>query len=156
MRDNRAPVRAIERILEQLNRAWEGDAWHGPALRTLLDGIGEEQSRARPLAGAHSILEIVVHCGVWMDVVSHRLAGNPRELTSDEDWPSVASRSFAAAVEELTNAESRLCDAVARLQTRDLDNPVAGRQDTVYTTVHGVIQHNLYHAGQIALLRKAL
>ncbi len=149
-------MRAIERILEQLNRAWEGEAWHGPALRTLLDGIGEEHARAHPIKGAHSILEIVVHCGIWMDVVSHRLAGNPRELTTEEDWREVASIRFPAAVEELTNAESRLCDAVARLQTGDLDSVVAGRTDSVYTTVHGVIQHNVYHAGQIALLRKVL
>ena len=149
-------MRAIERILEQLNRAWEGEAWHGPALRTLLDGISEEQSRAHPISGVHSVLEIVVHCGTWMDVVSHRLAGNPRELTTEEDWREVASMRFAAAVEELTNAESRLCDAVARLQTRDLDSLVAGRTDSVYTTVHGAIQHNIYHAGQIALLRKVL
>ena len=84
-------MRAIERILEQLNRAWEGEAWHGPALRTLLDGIGEDQSRARPIAGVHSILEIVVHCGTWMDVVSHRLAGNPRELTTEEDGRSAVA-----------------------------------------------------------------
>ena len=147
-------MRAIERILEQLNQAWEGEAWHGPALRTLLDGVSEEQSRAHPIPGAHSILEIVVHCGIWMDVVSHRLAGNSLELTTEEDWPLVASKHFSDAVEELTNAESRLCDAVARLRTADLDQRVAGRNDTVYTTVHGVIQHNLYHAGQIALLRK--
>ena len=147
-------MRAIERILEQLNRAWEGEAWHGPALRTLLDGVSDEGSRAHPIAGAHSILEIVVHCGAWMDVVSHRLAGNPRELTTEEDWHDVASMRFADAVEELTNAEGRLCDAVARLQTGDLDQLVANQKDTAYVTVHGVIQHNLYHAGQIALLRK--
>ena len=147
-------MRAIERILDQLNRAWEGEAWHGPALRTLLDGVSDEGSRAHPIAGAHSILEIVVHCGAWMDVVSHRIAGNPRELTPEEDWRDVASMHFADAVDELTNAEGRLCDAVARLGSSDLDQVVAGQTTTVYTTVHGAIQHNLYHAGQIALLRK--
>ena len=147
-------MRDIERILLQLNRAWEGEAWHGPALRTLLDGVSDEGSRAHPIEGAHSILEIVAHCGAWMDVVSHRLVGNARELTTEEDWRDVASMRFSDAVEELTNAESRLCDAVARLQTSDLDRLVAGRTDTVYTTAHGAIQHNIYHAGQIAILRK--
>jgi len=146
-------MRAIERLLEQLNAAYGGPAWHGPALRELLDGVSEEQARARPIANAHSILEIAVHVRTWMDVVAERLAGSPRELTAEEDWSEVARTSWPVVVEELDHAESRVCDAVARLRPEDLDTPVAGKDYSVYTLVHGVIQHNLYHAGQIALIR---
>ena len=59
------------------------------------------------------------------------------------------------AIEEMTNAISRLSDAIARLTVDDLDKKVAGRKYTIYVMLHGVIQHNLYHAGQIALLKKA-
>lgn len=148
-------MRAIERLLEQLNAAYGGPAWSGPSLRELLDGLTEEQARATPVAGAHSIFEIVVHVRSWMDVVALRLAGDERELTTAEDWSDVAQTSWAAALEELDRAESRVCDAVARLRPEDLDRKVAGKPYSVYTMVHGVIQHNLYHAGQIALLAKA-
>ena len=148
-------MRAIERLLIQLNAAYGGPAWHGPSLRELLDGVTEEQARARPIANAHSILEIVVHVRAWMDAVSERLAGSERELTTEEDWSDVARTSWPAVLDELDNAESRVCDAVARLRPEELDKPVAGKRYSVYVLVHGLIQHNLYHAGQISLLKKA-
>src|SRR5205085_7283118 len=78
-------VRAIERILDQLNRAYGGEAWHGPALRELLEDVTEVEAKAHPLAGMHSILELVAHIRATMDLVSTRLAGNPKELTTEED-----------------------------------------------------------------------
>jgi hypothetical protein len=51
----------IHRIADQLKRSLEGEAWHGPALRELLSGVTAKQAAARPLAGAHSIWEIVLH-----------------------------------------------------------------------------------------------
>ncbi len=125
-------------------------------MRELLEDATEEQARARPIANAHSIVELVVHVRTWMDAASERLAGSTRELTTEEDWSDVAQTSWLAVLDELDNAESRLCDAVARLRPEDLDQPVAGRTYSVYKLVHGVIQHNLYHAGQIALLKKML
>lgn len=149
-------MRAIERLLDQLNRAYGGEAWHGPALRQLLEDVSEADARAHPVAGLHSIAEIVAHVGATMDMVSVRLAGTPRELTTEEDWPDATRASWAAALEELDRAESRVADAVARLTPEDLDRLVVGKDYTVYVMVHGIIQHNLYHAGQIALLKRAL
>jgi uncharacterized damage-inducible protein DinB len=149
-------MRAIERLLEQLNAAYGGPAWHGPALRELLEGVTEEQAKARPVANAHSMLEIDAHVRTWMDAVSERMAGSERELTTEEDWSNVAMSSWPAVVEELDRAESRVCDAVARLRPEQLDQPIAGRRYSYYVLVHGVLQHNIYHAGQIALLKKML
>ena len=148
-------MRPIERLLDQLNRAYGGEAWHGPALRQLLEDVTEEEARDHPVAGAHSILEIVTHVRATMDMVSERLAGNRRELTTEEDWSDVTRTSWAAALEELDNAESRVSDAVARLTPDHLDRLVTGKTYSVYVMVHGLIQHNLYHAGQIAMLKKA-
>ena len=147
-------MRPIERLLDQLNRAYGGEAWHGPALRQLLEDVTEEQARAQPIAGVHSIAEIVAHIQATMDMVSVRLAGTPRELTAEEDWPDVTRTSWPAALDELDNAASRVSDAVARLTPEDLDRVVVGKDFTTYVMVHGVIQHNLYHAGQIAILKK--
>ena len=149
-------MRAIERLLDQLNRGFGGEAWHGPALRELLEDVTEEEAKAHPVAGIHSILELVAHVTATMDLVSTRLAGTARELTTEEDWSDVTRTSWAAALEELDHAESRVCDAVARLTPEDLDRTVVGRNYSVYVMVHGVVQHNLYHAGQIAILKNAL
>lgn len=147
-------MRAIERLLDQLNRTYGGPAWHGPALRELLEGITEEQAKAHPIEDGHSILELVVHIGVWLDAASERLAGTPRELTTAEDWADVTRTSFAKALDELDRAQSRLCDAVARTRPDELDHLVAGKDYTKYVMIHGAIQHMTYHGGQIALLRK--
>lgn len=149
-------MRPIERIIDQLNAGFGGPAWYGPAVRNLLDGVTQEQAIAHPIEGAHSILELVVHIGTWMDVVARRLRGESIDSAKVEDWPDATGRSFAAAVEELERAQGRLLDSVARLTPEDLDRKVPGKKHTLYAEVHGVLQHNIYHAGQIALLKKVV
>lgn len=149
-------MRAIERILDQLNRAWGGPSWTEVEIRPLLDGISDEQARSHPIPNAHSIIELVSHMVATMDEASFRLVGSPRELTTEEAWRDVAELPWSTAVEELEHAQSRICDAVARLDTADLDKIAAGKNYSNYTLVHGVLQHNLYHLGQIALLKKML
>jgi uncharacterized damage-inducible protein DinB len=147
-------MRAIERILDQLNRAWGGPSWTGVAIRPLLDDLTDEQARAHPLPDVHSIIELVAHMSILMDVVSMRLTGTRKVLTAEEDWRDVTQLPWAQAVAEMEDAVSRLSDAVARQSVDDLDRVVAGRDYTMYIMVHGVIQHTLYHSGQIAILKK--
>jgi len=149
-------MRETERLLDQLNRAFGGEAWHGPALRNLLDGVTEEQAKSHPIRGGHSILELVIHVGTWIDVVARRLGGKIVESNSVRDWSDVTKTTWPRALEELERAESRLSDAVARLSTEDLDKAVAGLDRSQYAEIMGILQHNVYHAGQIALLKKAL
>ena len=149
-------MRETERLLDQLNRAFGGEAWHGPALRNLLDGVTEEQAKSHPIRGGHSILELVIHVGMWIDVVARRLGGKVVQSNSVQDWSDATKTSWAQAVLELERAQSRLSDAVARLRTEDLDKPVAGLNRSHYFEILGVLQHNDYHAGQIAILKKAL
>lgn len=141
-------MRTTERLLDELNRAFGGEAWFGPPLRNALDGVTEEQANQRPIAGAHSILELVVHVRRWIDVVAHRVATSDLVFTTKEDWSDVSKTSWRAALEELEHAESRLVDAVARLSEEQVQK--------VYNEVLGVIEHNVYHAGQIVLLKRAL
>src|SRR5213595_601700 len=148
-------MRPTERLLDQLNRAFGGEAWHGPALRNLLDGVTETQAKARPIRDGHSILELVVHIGTWIDVVAKRVGGQVVDSNSVPDWADVTQTTWKRAVEELERAESRLADAVARLSSEDLDKPVPGEKRSIYSEIMGALQHNVYHAGQIALLKKA-
>jgi uncharacterized damage-inducible protein DinB len=148
-------MRPTERLLDQLNRAYGGEAWHGPALRNLLDGVTETQAKARPIRDGHSILELVVHIETWMDVVARRVGGQVVDANSVPDWADVTKTTWKGAVEELERAESRLSDAVARLSSEDLDKPVPGEKRSIYSEIMGALQHNVYHAGQIAILKKA-
>jgi len=148
-------MRTTELLLDELNRVFGGNAWHGPALRNLLDGVSEKQAMARPLTNGHSILELVVHVGTWMDVVARRLTGNVVDSTTVPDWSDVTKRSWRGVIEELERAQSRLCDAVARMSTDDLQSPVPGKQLSKHEEILGILNHTVYHSGQIALLKKA-
>jgi uncharacterized damage-inducible protein DinB len=149
-------MRPTERLLEHLNRAWGGEAWHGPALRDLLEGVTEEQARKHAIGGAHSIIELAAHIGTWMDAVAHRISKTDEVLTTVEDWSDTAKMSWPAVIEELEHAQSRLVDAVARMSTEQLEKRVPGKKHSIYDDIIGVIQHNVYHAGQIAVLRRGL
>ena len=147
----------IERIEDQLRRAFEGEAWHGPSLQELLADVTADQAAARPLAQAHSIWEIVLHLAAWDGVVRRRLEGESIDNPDEGDWPPVKERREGAwrnTLELMKNNHTELCLTISRLPSSRLDEPLAGSKWTAYITLHGSIQHYLYHAGQIALLKK--
>ncbi len=136
----------IERILDQLKRAYEGGAWHGPSVREVLNGVTARQAQAHP---------------VWENVGRRRLEGDRAEIdiSSPEDWPPADDLSDAAweqAKAALDRGYEALRKAIAALDESRLDQPILEGLSTVYVTLHGVIQHDLYHAGQIAMLKRAL
>jgi uncharacterized damage-inducible protein DinB len=149
----------IERIADQLRRAHEGEAWHGPALKEILRGVTAEAAARRPIASAHSIWEIVLHVAVWESVVRRRLSGEViGDLPPEQDWPPVGEKTEAAwkqALVDLDHSHAELQRVLVRLSDRQLTDAVPGPGYSVYYMVHGVVQHALYHAGQIALLKKA-
>jgi uncharacterized damage-inducible protein DinB len=149
----------IERIADQLKRAFEGEAWHGPSIQEALAGVTAEQATARPLAHAHTIWEIVLHLAAWDGVVRRRLEDEQVDNPDEGDWPLVKDRSEAAwsdTLEWLKNNHTKLRRTVSWLDDASLDKPLTGSKSTAYVTIHGSIQHYLYHAGQIAMLKKAL
>jgi uncharacterized damage-inducible protein DinB len=150
----------IERIVDQLKRAYEGKAWHGPAVCEVLAGITAEQAARRPLASAHNIWELVVHIGVWEAFVRRRLEGELiTDVPPEQDWPPVTATDEAAwqrALVQLEEGHMRLRNAIAALPDSRLSEIVPGMDYSIYFMLHGVVQHDLYHAGQIALLKKAV
>lgn len=150
----------IDRLEDQLRRALEGEAWHGPAVLELLDGLSAAQAASHPIAGAHSIWELVLHLRSDYDLVLRRLAGDGRQLTAAEDWPACPApteENWQQTVQELELLNGKLRRAVRDFPDERLDDPlVAEVPYTAYTQFIGVTQHNLYHAGQIALLKRAM
>jgi uncharacterized damage-inducible protein DinB len=150
------------RIADQLRRAFEGQAWHGPLLKELLADVSADQAAARPIAGVHSIWELVSHIEVWTRAAFQAIKGVPMPniVGTAEDWPSSpasTAEAWSAAKQQLLATGGALASAIEGFADNRLTEIVPGRpQYDFYFLFHGVVQHSLYHAGQIALAKKAL
>jgi len=148
----------VQRIADQLRRSYEGQAWHGPSLTEVLAGVTPEKAAAKPLPGIHSIWEIVRHVTSWAAVARRTVEGEayPVRLAAPADWPE-ATNSWPAALAELDREEKALIEAVMGMTDARLEETVTERKGyTFYVLLHGVVQHNLYHAGQVMLLKKLM
>lgn len=153
----------IGRIRDQFQRAFDGQAWHGPSVLSLLEGVTAEQAAAHAIPGAHSIWELTLHIAAWEDACRRRLEGDPAQLTDDENFPPVSDTSDGAwesAKAKLIDVHRRLLDVIATTDDSRLDQPIMDSAEipfsSAYVTLHGGVQHSLYHAGQIAILKKAI
>ncbi|MFY9841812.1 MAG: DinB family protein [Terriglobales bacterium] len=148
------------RIADQLRRAFDGEAWHGDSLFEILEGVTAEQASPRPIKGAHTIWELVLHIAAWDGAVLRRMGGTAVSLSDAENFPPVADTSEASWRDALAQARRLhhdLVAAVAEFPDSRLYDMVPGKEGAHYTfyyMLHGVVQHELYHAGQIALLKK--
>lgn len=150
-------MREVERIARQLQKTFEGKAWHGPAVAETLDGVSAELAATPGPGGTHSIWQIVLHMNIWQDAVARWLAGDTSRPNDEESWPVISDTSDAAwrkAVASLRSSYERLRTEVPKLHDARLGDPIFDNMPSIYSTLHGVIHHNLYHAGQIALLKK--
>ncbi|MBC8082506.1 MAG: DinB family protein [Hymenobacter sp.] len=154
-----------ERIADQLRRAFDGDAWSGPSLEQTLTAITAAQAAAYPWPGVHSIGELVRHLTTWTDVVAQRVEARKLVPMTREDWPlfpaATDEAAWQQARQELRAAHQQVLAVTEALPAAELDLVLGDTREltdgsgvSVYVLLHGVIQHYLYHAGQIALLRK--
>jgi uncharacterized damage-inducible protein DinB len=147
----------IARLVEQLKQAHDGEAWHGPSVGEALGGVDAAGAARRPIGAAHSIWEIVHHVRA---IDAQVLAHVTREPAPDgADWPDRAEtgeRPWRAALEGLQATQRALRDAVSRLPEGRLHEPIPGKDHSYWHELLGILHHDLYHAGQIALLKKGL
>jgi uncharacterized damage-inducible protein DinB len=153
-------VGEIMRLEEQLRLALEGEAWHGPSVLETLTGVSAEQASSHPIPGAHSIWELLLHIGSDYTLLLRRMAGDGRPLTPEEGWPGcppATAENWQHAVEALRRLNQQLREAVRAFPADRLDEPLVPEVPySAYIQFIGVTQHNLYHAGQISLLKRAL
>jgi uncharacterized damage-inducible protein DinB len=155
-----------DRLVDQIGRAHDGDPWHGSPVKTILTGVTHEQAARRPPNGAHSIWEIVLHMTGWRNEVARRATGQPAGEPAGGDWPAVGEPTAArwqAALAALDDAHRNLAGVVRGLSddrmlqpTNDPRNRALGTGVTYYELLHGIVQHDAYHAGQIAIIKKIL
>lgn len=147
------------RIADQLRHAFKGHAWHGPAVLQLLSKVDPATAAAHPIPNAHSIWELVLHIAAWDGAVNRRIvSGKAIRLSAAQNFPPVKDKSVAAwqkALEHLKQSHDELLATVSTLPDERLSEQVAGKKYDIYFMLHGVVQHELYHAGQIAVLKKA-
>jgi uncharacterized damage-inducible protein DinB len=155
----------IERIVDELQREHSGEPWHGSPLRQILKGMSAAHAAAQPIAGGHSIWELVLHITAWKNEVRRRLSGAAASDPEEGDWPAVGDPSDArwrqalAALErahtELVAAIRQVPDAQLSKATNDPRAP-GGAGVSYYILLHGIVQHDVYHSGQIAIVKKGL
>jgi uncharacterized damage-inducible protein DinB len=150
-----------------LRRSFDGDAWHGPSLREVLDGVDAAAARQRPVADAHSIWELTHHLAAWTREVTRRLRGATAGMPAEGNWvePSDPTEdAWRRLRASLDDARAELMATLAELPADRLDDRVRellldgapGGEVTMRLMLIGLAEHNAYHGGQIALLRKAL
>ena len=152
----------IERIADQLDRQYGGEPWHGPSLKAILGAVTAREAASRPLATGHTIWELVLHITAWKNEVRHRLAGGAAGEPHEGDWPAVGpmtEEAWTPALDRLDLAHKLLLSAVRNFPEANLPTPTndprcGGLAPTSYELLLGVIQHDVYHSGQIALLKK--
>ncbi|HXY10847.1 MAG TPA: DinB family protein [Terriglobales bacterium] len=148
------------RLADQIRRAFEGNAWHGDSVLKLLAGVDGKTAAARPIKNAHTIWELVLHISAWDDAVRRRAGGARVSLSEKQNFPPVVETSETAwreSIEKLKDTHNQLARAVARFPDSRLGKQVPGKRATYHTFFYmfsGIVQHELYHAGQIALLKK--
>lgn len=150
----------LTRLADQLHAAFEGPAWHGPAVLEALDDVGAVVAAARPIAGAHTIWEIVLHLSATYGLVLRRLEGDATPLSPADDWPPMpepTETNWRASVAELHARNRAMRDAVMRFDLAKLDQRLVDTPPyPAYVQFAGLPQHDLYHTGQIMLLKRAV
>jgi uncharacterized damage-inducible protein DinB len=148
----------ISFIVDQLKRAFDGEAWHGPALMEVLNGTDARTAASHPLGQAHSIWELVLHLSAWEHVVTRRIHGETLTLSDDQNFGHVGAQTEEAWQEALRNLRrnhSDLVDTVSKMSPPRLDEKVPGKDYDMRFMLTGAVQHAAYHGGQIALLKRA-
>jgi uncharacterized damage-inducible protein DinB len=151
-------MKETDRIRDQLDRAFTGNAWHGPSVLEVLENVTAPQAATRPIAGAHTIWELVLHIRAWENACRRRLEGDRAELPDEEDWQAfddTSDEAWQGTLKSLKESHQRLIEAIAKVADARLDEPILEGMRSIYVTLHGAVQHDLYHAGQIAILKKA-
>jgi uncharacterized damage-inducible protein DinB len=154
------------RLIDQFDRAHDGDPWHGSPIKEILKGVTAEQAARRPPNGAHSIWELVLHMTGWRNEVTRRATGQPAGEPAAGDWPATGDPTPArweAALAALDASHDALVRVVRDMAddhllkpTNDPRNRPLGTGVSYYQLFHGIVQHDAYHAGQIAIVKKIL
>ena len=154
------------RLVDQFKRAHDGDPCHGSPVKAILKGLTADQAALKRPNGAHSIWAIVLHMTAWRNEVADRATGKSAGEPAAGDYPEVGDPTparWTAALAALDASHQNLVKVVRDMSddqlskaTNDPRNGPLGTGVSYYELLHGIVQHDAYHAGQIAILKKVL
>jgi hypothetical protein len=147
-------------LLEVIDRAYDQKSWHGPNLRGSIRGVTAAAAAWRPAVGRHNIWEVVVHAAYWKYIVRRRLLGEKRGSfpLKGSNWfarpVTLTEEAWKADVALLEQTHQALRAAVAALPAAQLRARPAGSKVSNLEQIAGIAAHDVYHAGQIQLLKR--
>jgi uncharacterized damage-inducible protein DinB len=143
-----------QKIIGLLQKSFNGPAWHGPAVMEVLATVTPQEA-AHKISTSHSVIELVMHMTTWRNFVTKRLQGdNAFEVSQEENFPK--GTDWTAALNALEHSQEELINAINKFSEEKLLEIVPTRKYNFYTMLYGIIQHDIYHTGQIVLLKKAV
>ena len=145
----------VQSFLGLLTKTFEKGAWHGPTVKETLDGLTANDAFNR-LPNTHSIIELVGHMTAWRKYVTRKLNGDVNyKVTDDLNFPKIES--WDQALRDLNQSQVELIAAIESFTSENLSEQVPWTNEPFshYTILHGIIHHDLYHIGQINLIKKA-
>jgi len=143
-----------QKIIDLLQKSFDGPAWHGPAVMEILTTVTPKIATQK-ISTSHSIIELVMHMTAWRNFVTKRLhSDNEFEVSEEENFPN--GTDWTAALNALQQSQKELINAISKFPEEKLAKIVPTRTYDFYTMLYGIIQHDIYHAGQVALLKKAV
>jgi uncharacterized damage-inducible protein DinB len=152
----------IALLLEIVDQAFSRQAWHGTTLRGSIRGLSVERAVWRPGPERHNIWELVLHTAYWKYIVRRRLTGDkalsfPRKPSN---WPATPEKTTSSKLKEdialLQQEHDSLRDVIERFDPSRLHRRAPESKWTYAEHVHGIAAHDLYHAGQIQLVKKLM
>ena len=147
-------------LLRLLDESFEKKAWQGPNLKGALRGVGAREAAWRPGAGRHNIWELALHAAYWKYAVWRMLVREKRGAFGEKgsNWferPEAATeKAWRSDLALLDDMHARLRKAVAGLSAASLGTKPPGSKYRTDTLVYGVASHDVYHTGQIQMLKR--
>ena len=141
----------VQKIRKLVERSFDQQPWYGPSVMDTLKDITPQKATNR-LPESHSIVELVCHMTSWRNFVTDQLLGKPREVSEDENFPKPGS--WDEALTGLRKSQVDLLNALDSFPENRLNEKVPLREYRFHFMLNGIVQHDIYHIGQIALLKK--
>ncbi len=142
----------IRKIINTLKHTYEKNAWHGPAVLETLSDISAKDA-LKKIGDSHSIIELVAHMVAWRNYVTEKLKGNAGyELSDEQNFPKVTG--WKQVLAQLAQSQQNLIEALEETPDERLNKKVPNREFKFYTMLQGIIHHDLYHLGQIQIIKK--
>ena len=142
----------VKNLIETFSRSFNRDAWHGPAVMEVVEGLTPAVANLR-IGDGHSILELLGHMVAWRNF-------GIKKLDSIADYKVTDSLNFPThlSIEEvlmnLQKSQKQLVEKIGQFSDAQLEEKVPGQAYSFFTLLHGIIHHDLYHLGQIVMIKK--